>query len=319
MKCPSCGEDNKDGAKFCKHCGASLKVSAQAPPASSQPKDNKNTLIICATAIICVIIIAATLVFMNSESDDSSVVVNDANTVSSVDNSDSSSEDNVEDDAPKGKTLSDAASYFSGALKTVVGHVFDECDDNGDGYLDDAEYSNYKNLVAFTKKWARDITNNDEVATPDLWNGDGSVRTRYCADHGRVAVGDDDRCPYCEELGYDSRTRSGSTSMYEFSNMISKNISVLTNFYLFFKKVFNSWIFIIAFFTISHPIAFMLAYFSKYSFMLSSSDMIFYFFLAFYHLFIFIQFYFPLILNQSQAFPKIILLLADFQIFKYIS
>lgn len=216
MKCPKCGTENRDGSKFCKGCGEKLSIVPPTQDIVSEPKTSNNTLIICITAIICVIILAGAFVFMNGGSNDSAVsndAVNDANTVSSVDNSVDSSDsvDESVDDSANGKDFADAASYFSGASNTVVKHVFDECDDDGDGYLSDAEFSNFKDLVAFTKKWAVDIANEDDVITPDLWNGDGSIRTRYCADHGRIAVGDDDRCPYCEDLGYDSRTRSGST------------------------------------------------------------------------------------------------------------
>ena len=41
--------------------------------------------------------------------------------------------------------------------------------------------------------------------------GDGTTKTRYCTTHGRVAVGADNRCPYCEAEGLDSRTVKGST------------------------------------------------------------------------------------------------------------
>jgi serine/threonine protein phosphatase PrpC len=35
MKCPTCGTDNRDGARFCRRCGATL-VEAPVPPAGSQ-------------------------------------------------------------------------------------------------------------------------------------------------------------------------------------------------------------------------------------------------------------------------------------------
>ena len=48
MICPSCGKENKEGSKFCKHCGSKLVANVGAAPASipinSQPKDSKNTL-----------------------------------------------------------------------------------------------------------------------------------------------------------------------------------------------------------------------------------------------------------------------------------
>ena len=78
--CPDCGAENKDNAKFCKNCGASLnkaanqdntlkskvadsdnaqkasQVSSNIPQNATKSSGNKNTLIICVTAIICVAI-----------------------------------------------------------------------------------------------------------------------------------------------------------------------------------------------------------------------------------------------------------------------
>lgn len=110
----------------------------------------------------------------------------------------------------KGISFSESKEYFPEASNTVRKHVFDESDRNGDGYLSKREYKIFKDVKRFTKDYAN-IKNNEYVETPDLWNGDGTTRTRYCADHGRVAVGGDDKCPWCKKYMRDPRTRVDST------------------------------------------------------------------------------------------------------------
>ena len=110
----------------------------------------------------------------------------------------------------KGISFSESKQYFPEASNTVRGHVFDEADRNGDGYLSKSEYKIFKDVKRFTEKYAN-IKNNEYVETPDLWNGDGTTRTRYCADHGRVAVGKDNKCPWCKKYRRDPRTRVDST------------------------------------------------------------------------------------------------------------
>ena len=208
MKCPSCGKENNDGAKFCKHCGASLNVNSRPAPAKniSQPKDNKNTLIICATAIICVIIIAGAFVFLNSGNNEDVNV----NTVESMSN-DSVSEDASNDKNTEGSmTYAEATNYLSGASSTVIQNTFDEADANGDGLLTGSEISKFKKLADLTERTA-DTSNTENVEAQDYGAGDGTTKTRYCTTHGRVAVGSDNRCPYCEAEGLDSRTVKGST------------------------------------------------------------------------------------------------------------
>ena len=217
MKCPSCGEENKDGAKFCKHCGASLQVNVQTP-SNSQPKDNKNTLIICATAIICVIIIAGAFVFLNSGSNNEGMandvnvthMPNDNDTVEQT-NDDSSQDTSTA--APSVDTMSyaEAKAYLSGASSTIVENTFDEADKNGDGVLTGGEISKFKKLADLTKRTA-DTSNTENVEAQDYaGTGDGTTKTRYCTTHGRVAVGDDNLCPYCLDEGLDARTVKDST------------------------------------------------------------------------------------------------------------
>lgn len=110
----------------------------------------------------------------------------------------------------KGISFSESKQYFPEASTTVREHVFDEADRNGDGYLSKSEYKIFKDVKRFTKDYAN-VKNNEYVETPDLWNGDGTTRTRYCADHGRVAVKNDNKCPWCKKYRHDPRTRADST------------------------------------------------------------------------------------------------------------
>lgn len=212
VKCPSCGKENKDGAKFCKECGANLNGTV-SPPMNSQPNDNKNTLIICATAIICVLIIAGAFVLLSSGSGDDNANVNTVESMSN-ESTDSVSEDSDSSTAAKNTadsmTYSEATNYLSGASSTVIQNTFDEADKNGDGLLTGSEISKFKSLADLTQRTA-DTSNTENVEAQDYGAGDGTTKTRYCTTHGRVAVGSDNRCPYCEAEGLDSRTVKGST------------------------------------------------------------------------------------------------------------
>lgn len=233
MICPECGKENKEGSKFCKNCGASLSnvqsdihkenvekvksdaVSSLNSPKSSSSGGNKNVLIICATAIICVAIIAGALLVLNSPSDTTADVaaVNDASDSVSVaeepeNTEDSSSESSV---SVETMTFADAEPYLNGASSTVVRNTFDEADANSDGVLTGDEISRFKYLADVTDRTA-DTSNTEHVEAQDYGGtGDGTTKTRYCTTHGRVAVGSDNRCPYCEAEGLDSRTLKGST------------------------------------------------------------------------------------------------------------
>lgn len=60
MYCPECGEDNADGAKFCKSCGAELESSPG--PVKEQTKYDKNKLLIIGL-IAVVVILAVGVIF----------------------------------------------------------------------------------------------------------------------------------------------------------------------------------------------------------------------------------------------------------------
>ena len=242
MICPECGKENKEGAKFCKNCGASLsdvqsnihkenveKVKSDSCVASSTINSSssgssggtKNTLIICITAIICVAIIAGAVLLLNSPAENVSdtVVVNDSSDSvnESTDDAKTSESSSSESSTPKGSTstesmtFAEAEPYLSGASATVIRNTFDEADADGDGVLTGSEINRFKYLADLTDRTA-DTSNSEHVEAQDYGGtGDGTTKTRYCTTHGRVAVGSDNRCPYCEAEGLDSRTVKGST------------------------------------------------------------------------------------------------------------
>ena len=107
-------------------------------------------------------------------------------------------------------TYSEASSYLSGASSTVIENTFDEADANGDGVLTGSEINKFKKLADLTERTA-DTSNSENVEAQDYGAGDGTTKTRYCTTHGRVAVGSDNLCPYCQEEGLDARTVKGST------------------------------------------------------------------------------------------------------------
>ena len=164
-------------------------------------------MIICITAIICVIIIAGAFVYLGSDLLGNSSDNSDSN--QTVDNS-----TNVTKSESKGSndemTFVEAKKLMSGASNTVIRNTFDEADADGDGVLTGSEISKFKSLADLTDRTA-DTSNTEHVEASDQGAGDGTTKTRYCTTHGRVAVGSDNRCPYCEAEGLDSRTVKGST------------------------------------------------------------------------------------------------------------
>lgn len=229
MICPECGKENKDGSKFCKNCGASLsdvqnnihkenveKVQSDAKTSpsvavSDKSSGNKNTLIICVTAIICVAIIAGALLLLNSDGGANDVVVNESSDSVDVSTETKTTESSTSSSTSYNEmTFDEAESYLSGASYTVFQNTFDEADANGDGVLTGSEINRFKYLADLTQRTA-DTSNTEHVEAQDYGAGDGTTKTRYCTTHGRVAVGEDNRCPYCEAEGLDSRTVKGST------------------------------------------------------------------------------------------------------------
>ena len=77
LKCPNCGNENNDSAKFCKKCGTSLSSN------KITDKSKNNTKLIIGVLIIIVVIIAATLIYFNGfsniSSDEDEVNVSNSN------------------------------------------------------------------------------------------------------------------------------------------------------------------------------------------------------------------------------------------------
>ena len=105
-----------------------------------------------------------------------------------------------------GISFSEAADYFPEASETVLGHVFEEADGNGDGLLSDSELELFKKVRDHTRKYAYNVKNDFITEKPS-----SNEKTGYCADHGRVAVVDGSNCPYCIYMGIsDTRTKTSS-------------------------------------------------------------------------------------------------------------
>lgn len=202
MFCPKCGTENEENAKFCKSCGTTFKGTPKKQKTENK-KSSNNAILIAVTAIICVFIIAigAFLVFGDgifNAQEDSSTNLDTTNT----DNVDSINDESSSD----GMNFKEAAAYFPEASDTVLSHVFDEADSNSDGVLSDSEFKLFEKVRDHTKKYANNVKNEYSTVKPS-----SNDQTGYCADHGRVAVVDGNKCPYCIDLGYsDTRTKTSS-------------------------------------------------------------------------------------------------------------
>ena len=215
--------ENKEGAQYCKNCGTPLNTpktikktiqkdsvkNRSSLKKANQVKGNNNTLIICLTIIICLGIIVGAFLFLstdifnsNDNSDNNQTSINQTSKNNTI-NSDSKSSNNE-------MTFVDASNLMKGSSDTVIRNTFDESDANGDGVLTGNEISKFKSLADLTDRTA-DSSNTEHVEASEQGAGDGTTKTRYCTTHGRVAVGSDNRCPYCEAEGLDSRTVKGST------------------------------------------------------------------------------------------------------------
>lgn len=230
--CPNCGYKNKDNAKFCSKCGTKLEslnmVSNNKTIVSDSNLNNGNKvknsggnhklIIIAVTVIICVAIVAGTFLLLNDGGNVnvSDIIASNANSsnnnsqaVSS--NSSSSSSSSTNSGSSDSLSYAQAKSMMAGSSETVISNTFNEADSNNDGKLTGSEVSNFKYLAGLTSRTA-DTSNTRHVEASDQGNtGDGTTRTRYCTTHGRVAVGSNNQCPYCQQEGLDSRTVKGST------------------------------------------------------------------------------------------------------------
>ena len=85
MKCPKCGNDNGDSAKFCKKCGSPLKSSIDhqsmiSSMSKSESNDTTKYIIIALIIIVVALAGAFAFIYMNSNSHDST---NDQSSASS--------------------------------------------------------------------------------------------------------------------------------------------------------------------------------------------------------------------------------------------
>ena len=192
--CPNCGEKVKDDKKFCPKCGSSLTV-AQAEKSGSS--NNSKILIVAVAAIICVAIIAGAYVLVNNNGSDDVVVTNDTD-----------SDDSVENSADANSVgLDDALKKYSGTDSVLMTVAFNEADANNDNLLTGNEISEYDRLAKLGMKFGV-----AKYAEPHEEHG---AITRYCTTHGRVATGEDFKCPYCIEDGIDPATVKDSTKYNE--------------------------------------------------------------------------------------------------------
>ena len=76
ITCPNCGEENGEGAKFCKKCGVPLEVQdSSSDKASSifsdepktQSKSKRNIILIAVAVILCIAAIAGAMIYMNGD------------------------------------------------------------------------------------------------------------------------------------------------------------------------------------------------------------------------------------------------------------
>ena len=77
IKCPNCGEENGEGAKFCKKCGVALESQHSSSDKGSsifsdepktQSKSRKNIIVIGVVAVLCVAAIAGAFLYLNGDS-----------------------------------------------------------------------------------------------------------------------------------------------------------------------------------------------------------------------------------------------------------
>ena len=211
MKCPKCGLDNDDGAKFCKSCGASLESSPQGE------KSSKNTLIIAVTAIICICIIAGAFIMVSGNNSNDSVAVNESDTNSSSelstsdsssessnDNSDRYSEFSASEWPESSYTINDI--YTAHTPEDAKTKMFEQADFNGDGVLTGDEIKEMDYLLKhseYTYNGPGDTSSSSSSSSEKHWYG-------QCTTHGWVMLNSDKHCPYCIEEGLDPRVLKNS-------------------------------------------------------------------------------------------------------------
>ena len=209
MKCPKCGTENNDGAKFCKGCGGSLQSNPSSDNSVSQSKGNNNTLIICATILLAIIVIAGAFILLNNGSDDSNGsndVVSDDDSSVSEDADDESSSDSSESSTPRlgskenPKTTADHPSGSEGDLNPYYGDYYYI---DGTLYRDDNKYLGGAGTYTYISGKDPYADDSSSSSSEKHWYGE-------CTTHGWVQLNSDKHCPQCIKEGRDPRVLKNS-------------------------------------------------------------------------------------------------------------
>lgn len=144
-KCPKCGSENKEEAKFCKDCGSNLQVSSSSEN-RIESKNNKNIFLIVGAVILCLIVLGGAMAILSDNSEENDVVDSVDNydeDDSSTEVTDTSSSENLDEDRYSEFDKSEwyLPSYRLEDIYTahtpddVKAEMFDKADANGDGVL----------------------------------------------------------------------------------------------------------------------------------------------------------------------------------------
>lgn len=212
MKCPKCGLENGDGAKFCKSCGSPLDSGPK-----NQEKSSKNTLIIAVAAIICVCIIAGALIMTSgNNSENNSAPVSDSdedNSTTEVNTDDSSSKSDDDRDSDRyanfdsrewtesSYTIDDI--YTAHTPEDAKAEMFKQADFNGDGVLKGNEIKEMDYLLKHSEYTWNGPGDSSSSSSQKHWYG-------QCTTHGWVQLDSNQHCPQCIEEGLDPRVLKDS-------------------------------------------------------------------------------------------------------------
>ena len=127
MKCPNCGSENNEGAKFCKKCGTPLENKTASHETVINNLNNESTdktkYIIIALIIVAVVLAGAFAYLYgfgnNSTTSQTPVVENNNSQADSVDNSEPAQATKTSDAAPS--TSSSSMSILGGSFSTGGG------------------------------------------------------------------------------------------------------------------------------------------------------------------------------------------------------
>lgn len=124
MKCPSCGSENKDSAKFCKKCGSSLSnIVTHHNNIVDKKETSSNTKIVIVALIIVAVVLAGALVYIygfgNNHSNDSAPSQSsNAQSVSNDDDQSAQSSNSQQSSSASAKPASSSMKIISGSFST---------------------------------------------------------------------------------------------------------------------------------------------------------------------------------------------------------